>query len=469
MQIRYFLFSVLFAFASLPTMADDSGRVPFPGGKCSMFRVELKDKSGTPYSLRKPQEFLSKKSIERRRRQGLRLDSTDLPVSPRYVEAIKARGVSVVGTSKWNNTVLVRSNDDYVADVLRLLPFVRRVTKVLEAPDSVMPPVRNIVSESLAKADTMKTGLYGHTDAQIEVVNGKPLHEAGFRGKGMTIAVLDGGFMNADKIPCMQKINIIATRNFGVPSFGTVCDALDHGTCVLSLMAVNEPGIYVGTAPEADYVLVKTEVGQYEQMVEEDFWAMGAEFADSIGADLINSSLGYNNYDVKEMSHKYSELDGKTSLISRTASLLASKGIIHCNSAGNAGNDQWKKIGVPADADDILAVGALTPKKMNANFSSVGPSADGRVKPDIMAPGNPTAVVNGRGNVSYGSGTSFASPLLCGLVACLWQSMPEKTACEIMDLVRMSGDRADEPDNVFGHGIANFGKAFEYGKKLNAP
>ena len=180
MQIRYFLFSVLFAFASLPTMADDSGRVPFPGGKCSMFRVELKDKSGTPYSLRKPQEFLSKKSIERRRRQGLRLDSTDLPVSPRYVEAIKARGVSVVGTSKWNNTVLVRTSDDYVADVLRLLPFVRRVTKVLEAPDSVMPPVRNIVSESLAKADTMKTGLYGHTDAQIEVVNGKPLHEAGF-------------------------------------------------------------------------------------------------------------------------------------------------------------------------------------------------------------------------------------------------------------------------------------------------
>ena len=199
-------------------------------------------------------------------------------------------------------------------------------------------------------------------------------------------------------------------------------------------------------------------------MMEEDFWAMGAEYADSIGADLINSSLGYNLYDVKEMSHKYSELDGKTSLISRTASMLASKGIIHCNSAGNAGNDPWKKIGVPADADDILAVGALTPKKMNANFSSVGPSADGRVKPDIMAPGNPTAVVNGRGNISYGSGTSFASPLLCGMVACLWQALPGKTACEIMDLVRMTGDRANEPDNIFGHGIADFGKAYQYGK-----
>ena len=464
MQIRFFLFSLFFAVLSPSAHAADDGKIPFPGGKCSMFRVELKDKSGTPYSLRKPKEFLSERSIERRKRQGLKLDSTDLPVSPRYVEAIKARGVSVVGTSKWNNTVLVRTSDDYVADVLRLLPFVKKVTKVLAAPDSVMPPVRNIVAESLAKADTMKVGLYGHADKQIDVVNGKPLHEAGFRGKGMMIAVLDGGFMNVDKIPCMQKIDIVATKVIGQPSFGTVCDALDHGTCVLSLMAVDEPGIYVGTAPEASYVLVKTEVGQYEQMVEEDFWAMGAEYADSIGADLINSSLGYNLYDVKEQSHKYSELDGKTSLISRTASMLASKGIIHCNSAGNAGNDPWKKIGVPADADDILAVGALTPKKMNANFSSVGPSADGRVKPDIMAPGNPTAVVNGRGNISYGSGTSFASPLLCGMVACLWQALPGKTACEIMDLVRMTGDRANEPDNIFGHGIADFGKAYQYGK-----
>ena len=452
----------------LSATAQDKNRVVFPEGKCYLYRITLKDKKGSTVSLRHPEQFLSQKAIERRRRQGLKVDESDLPVSEVYLRELAARHVQVVSKSKWNNTVLVKTATPQQAESLKSLAFVNDVVQTFSAPDSVTLSVRDSLKTILAEDDTLYSTSYGRAKLQVEMLGGIKLHEAGFRGNGMTIAIIDGGFMNVDQIPAFRKVNIIGAKDFGFPQ-SDIYQEGDHGTCVLSLMAVNEPGIYVGTAPEADYVLVKTEVGQYEQMVEEDFWAMGAEFADSIGADLINSSLGYNNYDVKEMSHKYSELDGKTSLISRTASLLASKGIIHCNSAGNAGNDQWKKIGVPADADDILAVGALTPKKMNANFSSVGPSADGRVKPDIMAPGNPTAVVNGRGNVSYGSGTSFASPLLCGMVACLWQSMPEKTACEIMDLVRMSGDRADEPDNVFGHGIANFGKAFEYGKKLNAP
>jgi len=479
MQIRFFrckyvvsaLLTALFVGHSLSASAQD----PFPEGIKHMWRVELKDKAGTPYSLNHPEQFLSERSLARRERQGLKVDSTDLPVSPRYVEQVKATGVGIVGTSKWNNTVLVSSKSDDVATALEALPFVKAVTCVLNAPDSVNPPVRKLVDKTLkpaqnemakfhSKADTLKEKEHGYAEAQMKIVNGQALHNEGFRGRGMLIAVLDGGFMNVDSIPCMQKIDIVATKNIGVPKYGSVFNAQDHGTCVLSLMGVNEPNLYVGTAPEASFVLVKTEVGQYESAVEEDFWAMGAEFADSIGADVMNASLGYNLYDRGEMSHSYPELDGRTSLISRTASMLAQKGIVHCNSAGNSGNDPWKKIGVPADADNIIAVGALTPDSINADYSSVGPSADGRVKPDVVALGNPWLIM-GDGTMGIRQGTSFAAPLTCGMIACLWQALPDKTAMEIMDIVRRSGNNYQHPDNVYGYGIPDFWKAYQENQK----
>ncbi|MBQ8047669.1 MAG: S8 family serine peptidase [Prevotella sp.] len=458
---KQLVMTLMLVCLSLTATAQKRQRVAYPGGKTFFLRVELADKKGSAYSLKHPEKFLSAKSLERRRRQGLAVDSTDLPLAQRYVDAIRETGVKVVGQSKWNNTVLVSTPQPETSAQIEALPFVRKVTQVLTSPDSIVRSVRVDCAKGPVQRDKPDDNYYGPAQQQIETLGGVRLHEAGFRGKGITIAILDGGFMNCDSIPLFANTHIVGTKNFAYPQAENVCTELDHGTMVLSCMGTNEPNIFVGTAPDADYWLVRTESGYFEQMCEEDFWAMGAEFADSIGADMINSSLGYYNYDGGVNSHIYRELDGHTALISRTASMLAKKGIILVNSAGNSGNDSWKKIGFPADAENILAAGALRPTLINAGFSSLGPSADNRVKPDVMAIGNPSAVINGRGSVTKASGTSFASPITCGMVASLWSALPELTAMEIMDLVRCSADRYDYPDNVFGYGIPDYWKAYQ--------
>jgi subtilisin family serine protease len=231
-------------------------------------------------------------------------------------------------------------------------------------------------------------------------------------------------------------------------------------------MALNEPFYYVGSAPKSAYWLLRSEDQQTEQEVEEDYWVMAAEFADSVGCDLINSSLGYNEYDHASMSHPLWHLNGHTAFISEAASLLADKGIILINSAGNSGMGPWKKITVPADAENILTVGAVTPDAPYriAPFSSIGPSQDGRVKPDVVAVGAPAFLVNGRGNIMQDMGTSFAAPIVCGLAACLWEALPEKTAKEIIELIRLSSNNYEHPDNIYGYGIPKFWRAYMLGK-----
>ena len=444
--------------------ANESKKQPFPGKSRYLFRVELTDKKGTPYRIDKPAQFLSQKSIERRKRQSLPIDSTDLPVSPRYIDAIRqAADVEIVGTSKWNNTVLVGSSHDETAQKLQTLPCVKKIVKVMTAPDSLLLSTRQTLSDKISHTDTLSKSAYGAGLWQIEMLNGVKLHEAGFRGKGMTIAVIDGGFMNADSISYFKNIDILGKKDFAYPASPNVCQEQNHGTMVLSTMGTNVPGTFIGTAPEASYWLLRSESGYFEQMCEEDFWAFAAEFADSVGVDLINSSLGYNEYDNGVGTYSYRELDGRHALISRTASMLAAKGIVHVNSAGNSGNNIWKKIGVPADATAILAVGALQMDRRNTIFSSLGPSADGRVKPDVMAPGLNTTVINGAGVISHASGTSFASPITCGMVACLWQALPHKSAFEIIELVKQAADRRNYPDNVFGFGIPDYWEAYQRG------
>ena len=283
----------------------------------------------------------------------------------------------------------------------------------------------------------------------------------------MTIAVLDGGFQNVNVIPAFMRGNIIGTKDFVYPNSPFFYQETDHGTKVLSAMAANIPNVLIGTAPEARYWLLRCEDQQTEQPVEEDYWAMAAEFADSAGVDIINSSLGYNDYDDAPDYYHQRDLDGKTALISRTASMLAKKGIILVNSAGNSGMGPWKKISFPADANDILTVGAVNMEKKNAPFSGVGPTQDGRVKPDVMALGSPASLISGRGSIIRDMGTSFSTPLVAGLVACLWQALPEKTALEIIELVRQTGSNAKDPDNIFGYGIPNFWRAYMIGKVNN--
>lgn len=451
-------------------VAYDDGRRPYPGGPTYLYRITLADKSGTPYSLQEPEKFLSQRSIDRRQRQGLPLDSTDLPVSPIYINKVKALGLDVVGQSKWNNTLLLRSPNEY--DIFRVytLPFVRSIRQVFSSPDSTTVSARAEVRQKFSPTDSSATQPYGKGWKQISMLNGQHLHGAGFRGQGMLIAIIDGGFMNADSIPAMRNISIVGSHNFVVPGTQSVFQELDHGTMVLSTMGTNQPGYMIGTAPEASYLLLRSEDGRTESLAEEDFWAEAAEYADSAGADVVNSSLGYHAFDNKADNYKYSELDGNTALISKTASLMAHKGMILVNSAGNeAFFSSWKKINVPADAFDILSIGACDSDSVNAMFSSLGYTADLRVKPDVTAMGVNSSVISGHGNLLTANGTSFSSPITAGLVACLWQAFPQLNAVGIINLVRHSADRYRTPDNVYGYGIPDFWKAYQIGKSLTNP
>lgn len=436
-------------------------KVAFPGGKYYIYRVQMTDKKGSKYSLAHPERFLSAKSLERRNRQHLSVDSTDLPLSEKYISALTEDGFSVVGGSKWNNTVLVKSPDSTQMGRLKAFPFVKMVTYVFASPDSINTVKVSGLKKYTTRAD--KDNVYGLALPQIKQLNGQSLHQAGYRGHGMTVAIIDGGFMNVDKVPALKGAKILGMRDFVYPYKDNVCKLLQHGTMVLSCMAAVDSFKYVGTAPEAAYWLLRSEHGPTEFLMEEDSWAMAAEFADSVGVDVINASLGYALFDDKTMNHKYVDLDGERTLISHTASMLADKGIVLVCSAGNSGRDSWKKITPPGDARDVITVGAVYEDGLNTTFSSIGPSQDGRVKPDIMARGGSAQVFDAQGINKAGSGTSFASPIACGMVVCLWQSLPTKTAKEIIDLVRRSSDRFLTPDNIFGYGIPDFWKAHQMG------
>ena len=470
--------------------SESGSRVRYKHGPAYIYRVTLTDKQGTTGSLEHPTRFLSRRSVERRNRQGLPLDSTDLPVSARYVRLIERGDITVIGQSRWQNTLLVRVTDSTLIHRVAQLPCVKDTRLVWLAPDSITPTaVRGKYHDQFEDRHRDASDIYGQAARQTDVLQGRRLHDLGLRGEAMMIAVIDGGFKNVDRIPAFQRVDIRGCRDFvynpeapasaaftttpGASAAGssTIFAETDHGTKVLSAMALNVPYFYVGTAPKASYWLLRSEDLQSEQEVEEDYWTMAAEFADSVGCDLVNSSLGYNEYDHPFMSYRQWQLDGRTAFVSRSAAMMARKGIILINSAGNSGMGTWKKIGVPADADHILTVGAIladddtTPAASAAGykvapFSSVGPSQDGRVKPDVIAIGAPARLVNGRGVIMDDMGTSFSAPIVCGFAACLWQALRNKTAEEVIDLIRQSASNYAHPDNIYGYGVPDFWQAY---------
>ena len=361
------------------------------------YRISLKDKAATEYSLKKPEKYLSAKAIERRRKQNLPIDSTDLPVCRKYIDEIRKQGVKIVVTGKWDNFVTVSCNDTTLIDRIAALPFVLSTEKVWISPGAGKPSMATERDSVLNQPTIHPDSIYGRAITQIQMSNGDKLHEAGFKGQGMTIAVIDAGFHNVDKITAMQNIRILGTKDF-VNQQADIFAESSHGMSVLSCIGMNRPDIMTGTAPEASFWLLRSEDEYSEHLVEQDYWSAAVEFADSVGVDVINTSLGYYSFDDKSKNYKYRDLDGRHALMSRQASHIADKGMILVCSAGNSGAGSWKKITPPGDADNVLTVGAIDKRAVLATFSSVGNTADHRVKPDVVAVGVGSDVIRTDGN-----------------------------------------------------------------------
>lgn len=437
------------------------------------YYIQFTDKEGTPYSIDNPSAFLSERSILRRQHQNIAISEEDLPVNPAYLDAVEATGASMLYPSKWLNGVTIETQSQQVLDEIASLPFVsgfrslpqglwreqpkpKQFFKVEETGDHLRPETTYLKQSSSYN--------YGSGYTQISQINGIPLHDDGFRGEGMVIALLDAGYVATNTHIAFDSIRnngqILGTKDFVHPG-GDVYTESSHGTSVLSTIASNVSGQLIGTAPKASFWLLRSEFVQYEHVIEEYNWVSAAEFADSVGADVINSSLGYIDFDYPIWDHSYSHMDGQTCIATIGADIAASKGILVVNSAGNSGNsNSFPYIGSPADGFKVFSIGAVTGNGDRASFSSIGPTYDGRIKPDVMAMGQGTAVATGSNSFSFSNGTSFSSPVMAGMAACLWQAKPGFTNLQIKDAIMQSGSYASDPDVYMGYGIPDMVVAY---------
>lgn len=427
------------------------------GAESYKFRVYLKDKGETFYSA---DSLLSREAIERKSKMGISVDETDFPICSTYLDTLRSAGTQIVTRSKWFNTVVVETRDSLIADSLNTFAFVDSVKCVWKGNNESSSTTEESDLARFISDDEPLDSTYGYAEKQIQLHNGKELHKKGFRGKGIRIAVIDAGFTNVDKIDLFDSLKLGGTYNFVSPEESVFRCEDDHGTKVLSCLAADLPGIMIGTAPEAEYWLLRSEDSRSEYPVEEDYWVAAAEFADSVGVDIISSSLGYFSFDDKNMEYGKEALDGKTTLISRAAEEAVKKGILLFSSAGNEGAGTWEKMTFPADAAPAITVGAVTENKIRSTFSSKGLTSDFRIKPDVAAMGTDCCVASTSGGIRYANGTSFATPILAGLGACLWQAFPQLNNRELRDLLLQSAHQYNQPDVELGYGIPDVYKAY---------
>ncbi|WP_051203641.1 S8 family serine peptidase [Hugenholtzia roseola] len=448
--------------------------------------VLFKDKNGTPFNLQNPRAFLSQKAIDRRIKQQISLDERDLPVNPDYLRQIAATGAEILYPTKWQNGALVFATEEVFAQIQNL-PFVLKIEQIahqqrkrasfledyekhqnrtglasegldLSLPDLFQNPTLLSTSWQKVSRTLQDSATFGAANDQNKMVGIDKMHAAGYRGEGIWIAVFDGGFRQWVNMRVFAGMDIGETYDF-VLRKPQVDDSSDHGSRVLSVLASNLEGQLVGGAPKAKYFLYKTEDVRGEMPIEEAYWLIAAERADSVGVDIIQSSLGYYDFDDPAFNYKHEDLDGRTALISRAADWAAERGILVVTSAGNEGNLAWRKITFPADARNVLAVGAVNVLNDLASFSSRGNAADGRIKPDLVTMGSGTATWGVRDMLSLGNGTSFAAPVLSGLAAGFWQANPTLKASEVREYLKQSGHQYRTPDENFGYGIPHFQRA----------
>jgi len=450
---------LLVAFALLLCLLAHPAQAQAPSDSARRYFVFFRDKASTPFRVSQPEEFLSARALARRARQGIAVRARDLPVSPAYLSQVRAvsGGPRVLFTSRWLNGAVV-VGDSVTLDRVAALPAVAGTQLLSLRAPGTSTPAPAVVPTPTPPVPASPRARYGRAFAQNQLIGAVALHQAGFQGQGMQIAVFDAGFPGVDQITTLQNLRapgrLLGTRNF-VDGGQSVFLRAGHGTACLSTMAGELPGYYVGTAPGADYHLCLTEDAGTESPVEEANWLAAAEYADSAGVDVISSSVGYTMFDLRRLSHTYADLNGRTTIASRAALGAARVGMLVVVSAGNDGNQSWRYIGAPADADSIISVGAVDSLRNRAGFSSYGPTADGRIKPTLAAMGVASAVLTPSGFVVRGNGTSYACPELAGLAAAFWQANPALSAQQVLLALRNSGSQVQNPDNSLGYGIVD--------------
>ena len=420
------------------------------------FFVQFTDKAGSE------QIALSQTALDKRAERGIAIDSLDYAVSPMYMDSLEALGVHIYHTSRWLNGASIETDSNTIQHIAQW-PFVDTIYLTREGHHQTSPiqgeitlPLEGGVGEGLQNPTWL-------SDPQTEQLNLHLLHEAGFHGQGITMAIVDGGFQNVDTLSAFdavrnQILGIYDTTDDSDPITGSTGN---HGVKCFSTIAAITPD-YQGAATAANYYLIRSEEHQTESPKEMDNWVAAIELADSLGVDILSSSLGYAMFDNDRHTLTYADMNGQTSRCSRAANIAAEKGMLVIVAAGNEGNKAWHYISAPADADNILTVGAVNIHDSIAAFSSWGPTADGRVKPEVCATGSQTALINPLNNsVIYGNGTSFACPIIAGMAACLWSAMPHATNMEIRERIIQSADRYTMPHAQYGYGIPNVWQAYE--------
>lgn len=435
--------------------------------------VRFKDKQFNSYSVNNPLQFLSQRALDSRTRYNIPIDSTDLPVTARYVDSLRLSGsVTILNISKWLNQVAIKTSDAGALAKINSFPFV--LSSVAEASVIDIPKEnkklflfdsRPAQTNGIEPVTSSLEGFgYGYSNGQVKIHQGDFLHNHGFRGEGMQLAMLDAGFYHYQTLPTFDSIRtnnqILGTWNF-VNNNSNVNDGNTHGMECLSTIAANIPGTFIGTSPKTSFYLFVTEDDASESPIEEQNWAAGLEKADSLGVNVCSTSLGYNQFDNAAVNYTYADMNGHTTISAKAANLASQKGMLLVVAAGNEGTNAWHYITTPADADSVLAVGAVDTTGFVASFSSYGPSSDGDIKPGVASIGLNTIVASpASGLPVYSSGTSFACPNMAGLVSCLWQAYPEINSRGIINAIEASANKTNAPDNRVGYGIPDMKKAF---------
>lgn len=426
--------------------------------------IQFTDKTNTPYTIGDPSQYLSQRAIDRRTRQGIAIDESDLPVDPAYIDSVLNTGaITLIHSSKWFNAISVETTDTAALDSVRTFSFVNTVRSVIAHQDEKVGKFEGEEHGTRCYVSESHSAYYGPGYTQVNLLNGIVLHDMGLKGAGMMIGVLDSGWEGYDQMDAFQRLRdegrIVGTKD--MVDGGNWIFEHGHGSWVLGCMAAELPGELIGTAVDAMYLLVRTENDTSEYVIEEDHWVAGAEYADSVGVDIINTSLGYSTFQDTTQNHSYADLDGNTTIIAIGSDIASSKGILCVTSAGNSGTSPWYYITSPADADSCLAVGSIDLNGNYSDFSGKGPSSDGDVKPNIAAPGEAVylPVIWGPGTFQ-GNGTSFSSPLVAGMAACLWQAFPQATNMDIKSAIELSAHQYTNPDEFMGYGIPDFYKAY---------